>query len=245
MKRTYHSYKPFIDLFLLLVAGLTLMFMVAFMLIRPKEDENHKNIEQKAEIAITVTWPNECKDDVDTYVEDGAGSLVYFQRREDGLMALDRDDQGDVTDRIYYGPGPNQFIEYKENREIVTVRGLVPGEYTVNVHMYSKRVPAETPVSVTVEKLNPRITLVAARTVVLRQRGDEKTVIRFTVTPEGEITNVREEEKPIAMKRLNPEGSQYYDQELFNNNPDEPEGGNEAGPSRPQPTPDENENGND
>lgn len=79
--------------------------------------------------------------------------------------------------------------------EIVTVRGTVPGEYVVNVHMYMKRSEAEeVPVSIQLDKINPYST-VMIKEVVLRLSGDEKTAFRFTVDKEGEVTDISNLEK--------------------------------------------------
>ncbi len=200
MKRNYHSYKAFIDLFMNMLAGFAMLLVIAFILVNPKVEES-KDIESKAEIVITVSWPRNSHDDVDTYVEDPVGHLVFFQRREDGLMHLDRDDQGYLTDRIQVEP--NVWIDYKENREIVIIRGLAPGEYVVNVHMYKKREKQPTSVDVTLEKMNPRLRLVAAKTLILFQDGDEKTAFRFTVTKSGDIEDVNNLAKLIASKNFN------------------------------------------
>ena len=124
--------------------------------------------------------------------------LVAFLRREVGLMHLDRDDLGHRNDTVVTEWGP---IEFKDNREIVTVRGTVPGEYVVNVHMYMKRSEAEE-VSVTIhlEKINPYST-VMIKEVVLRLSGDEKTAFRFSVDKEGEVNDIRNLEKSLLIKQ--------------------------------------------
>ena len=53
------------------------------------------------EFLITVFWPDNLEDDVDIYVEDPAGNLVWFKSREPGLMHLDRDDLGKRNDEPF------------------------------------------------------------------------------------------------------------------------------------------------
>ena len=102
-------------------------------------------------------------------------------------MHLDRDDLGKRNDFINTPSGP---VEYPENREIITIRGTVPGEYVLNVHMYGKKSDnLLTPVTVFVDKINPYST-VLLRTVELGEKGDEKTVCRFVVDKEGKIKDV-------------------------------------------------------
>ena len=53
---------------------------------------------------------------------------------QDGLLHLDRDDYGTSNDRVV---GPDgEPIEFEYNEEIVTIRGIVPGEYTLNLHLF-------------------------------------------------------------------------------------------------------------
>ena len=185
MKRNYHTNLAFLDVLFNTLLCFAALFALSFVLINPSKTD--KNIEMKAEFVIVVTWPHELDDDVDVYLEDPQGHLVAFMRREDGLMHLDRDDLGNRNDFINTPAGR---IEYLENREIVTIRGIVPGEYVLNVHMYSKNsTGASTPVTVIVDKINPYATVVL-KTVELKDKGDEKTVCRFVVDEDGKIKNV-------------------------------------------------------
>ena len=62
-KGKYHSNVSFLDLLFNLVVGFVMLFIIAFLLIRPIAE--NKQIEQKAEYIISVTWPNEFHDDVE------------------------------------------------------------------------------------------------------------------------------------------------------------------------------------
>jgi hypothetical protein len=81
----------------------------------------------------------------------------------------------------------------------VSVRGIVPGEYTVNVHYYVKyfaNSPA-VPVAVKVEKLNPGVEIIYADTTMLERVGQEKTAVRFKVAEDGGVTDVYHGEKSL------------------------------------------------
>jgi hypothetical protein len=185
MKRNYHTNLAFLDVLFNTLLCFAALFALSFILINPSKAE--KNVEIKAEFVIVVTWPQELDDDVDVYLEDPVGHLVAFMRREDGLMHLDRDDLGSRNDFINTPAGR---VEYLENREIVTIRGIVPGEYVLNVHMYAKKSVGEsTPVTVIVDKINPYGTVVL-KMVELGNTGDEKTVCRFVVDKEGKVKDV-------------------------------------------------------
>ena len=198
MKRNYHTNMAFLDLLFNTLLCFAALFVLSFILINPSKKEN--NIKAKADFMITVTWNKDLDDDVDTYVEDPVGNLVAFMRREEGLMHLDRDDLGHRNDTINTPNGP---IEYKENREIVTLRGFVPGEYVVNVHMYMKREKAPTEVMIVLEKLNPYM-IIMAKNVILTTNGQEDTAFRFVVDSEGAVIKVNELKKTLVKPKVGP-----------------------------------------
>lgn len=209
--KQYGSSIAFLDLLFNILLAFVAFFMCAFLLVNPKVKQE-KNVEAKAEMIITVTWPRECEDDVDTYVEEPTGKLVYFQRKEDGLMHLDRDDLGHANDKIIT---PSGTYEYNENREMVTLRGLIPGEYTVNVHMYSKRGKKPVEVTIILEKINPSLKLCASKTVTLTKNGDERTAFRFTIK-DGDVTEIIHLPKKLCKIKRIPdynEGQNYYNEE--------------------------------
>ena len=198
MKRNYHTNMAFLDLLFNTLLCFAALFVLSFILINPSKKEN--NIKAKADFMITVTWNKDLDDDVDTYVEDPVGNLVAFMRREEGLMHLDRDALGHRNDTINTPNGP---IEYKDNREIVTLRGFVPGEYVVNVHMYMKREIAPTEVTIVLEKLNPYM-IIMAKNVILTTSGQEDTAFRFVVDSEGSVTKVNELKKTLVKSKVGP-----------------------------------------
>jgi hypothetical protein len=195
MKRNYHTDLAFLDLLFNTLLCFAALFALSFILVNPSKQ--NKNVEAKADFIITVTWPADMDDDVDTYVEDPAGNLVAFMRREQGLMHLDRDDVGFRSDRIETAAG---IVEFKENRELVTLRGTLAGEYVVNVHMYTKRSgEGPTPVAIRLEKLTP-FKIAAVRELTLMANSDEKTAFRFVLNDKGEVVDVNHLEKSLASK---------------------------------------------
>jgi hypothetical protein len=197
-KRTYHTNLAFLDLLFNTLLCFAALFTLSFVLINPSNKT--ANTESKAEFIITVTWPHEHDNDVDTYVEDPNGHLVSFQRREDGLMHLDRDDLGHRNDTIMTLDGP---VTYKENREIVSIRGILPGEYIVNVHMYHMNTTDPSPVIVQLEKINPFKTI-TIKTITLTAKEEEKTAFRFTVSPNGSVIDLNELPKQLAHHQRQP-----------------------------------------
>jgi len=184
---------PFTDLLFNLLNGITFLFIITFLMLQPilKKAEVHT----QAEFIITVTWPIDNTDDVDTWLEDPLGNMVWFSNREAGLSHLDRDDLGHLNDIIYLADG--SVIKYPYNQELVTIRGFIGGEWTLNVHMYAKRDPVPTIVRVTVDKLNPTIKPILAKDILLSERGDEVTVARFEMGSNGDILSTNDMPKKL------------------------------------------------
>ncbi len=166
------------------------IFMWVIQVVKPEEKQK-KQVEIKAEFIIAVEWPVGNNDDVDVYLEDPVGNLIFYQKKDAGLMHMDRDDLGSVNDRIKTDQG---WVEYHENKELITIRGIIPGEYILNVHMFSKRDKNPIIVTITMTKLNPH-SIVFLKTVELVTHGDEKTVARFTMDGKGKVVSLSEDGK--------------------------------------------------
>ena len=144
-------------------------------------------IPSKAEFIISVSWPDLNPNDVDTWVQDPGGNLVWFRAREAGLMHLDRDDRGLTNDVIVVD---GHQIVNPLNQEVVTIRGISPGEYTVNAHYYDSKDGKPVEVTVSVVKVNPRAEVVYYGQVTVARKGDEVTAVRFTVLPDGSVGQI-------------------------------------------------------
>ena len=166
--------------------AITFMFFLSFAMVNPTAETG--KVDPKAELLVTVSWPDSNPDDVDTYIADPTGNIVWYNTREAGLMHLDRDDRGMFKDVIEMN---GQTIENPLNQEIISFRGLSDGEYTVNVVHYIANGADPLPVTVKVEKLNPRVKVIYYGEVNLRGTGDEQTVVRFTLTGDevGDLNN--------------------------------------------------------
>lgn len=191
----------FTDLLFNALLGFVVMFVLAFLLINPVAKSGA--IDPKAEFLITLTWPDGRHEDVDLYVEDPAGNLVWFRHREAGLMHLDRDDLGRTNDVIDVG---GQRILNPLNQEVVSVRGIFPGEYVVNLHLYRSAGAPSVPVTVKVEKLNPTVRLVFYGQIVLSDQGDEQTAVRFSVRADGAPGKLSRLPKALVPLRRVPRG---------------------------------------
>ena len=167
----------FLDLIFILFYCFVSLFAVTLVQVRI-EQEQSQEVKNKAEYYIKVSWPYDSDDDIDTYVEDPLGHLVCFKRYEDGLLFLDRDDRGSFGETLQFGGE--------------TIRGIIPGEYVVNLHAYYKRVNTPTPVEVEIVRLNPQYKTKFKETFVLNETREELTAVRFTLDKEGSISNINQ-----------------------------------------------------
>jgi len=196
MRRRSDPGVGFTDLLFNALLGFVVMFILAFLLINPIARTGA--VDPKAEFLITLTWPDGRRDDVDLYVLDPAGSLVWFRQREAGLMHLDRDDLGQRNDVVEVA---GETIQNPLNQETVSIRGLLPGEYVVNVHLYRAVDELPVPVTVKVEKLNPTVEVIFYGAIELGRQGDERTAVRFSVRADGSVHGVDRLAKSIVPLR--------------------------------------------
>ena len=187
------SFVPFTDILLNVLMGFTIMVFIAFSLIRPEMLTG--DIEVRAEYIITTTWPDNHPDDIDTYVQDPGGNIIWYHNPDGGLLALDRDDRGNFRDVIVVN---GERIENPINQESVTMRGIIAGDYVINVHHYVANGIDPVAVTVKVERINPSLEIVYYGTVELDHRGDEQTVIRFTLDDEGNPSDLNTRFKSLT-----------------------------------------------
>ena len=171
---------------------LAFLFFLALLAIKPKDDAG--KIDPKLEMLVTVSWPDNHPDDIDLFVQDPIGNMVWYRRRESGFMVLDRDDRGGLNDFILVN---GVKVRSPIRQEIVSIRGIVAGEYTVNIYHFAALTGKPVPVSVKVEKLNPTVQVVYYDTVELNQGGTEKTAVRFVLDQSGAVIDVNHNEKSL------------------------------------------------
>jgi hypothetical protein len=187
---------PFYDMLFNMLIAFVFCFIIALLAMNPKALKTG-DIPAKAEFIITVSWPDMNPNDVDTWAQDPAGNLIWFRAREAGLMHLDRDDRGLTNDTIIVN---GHQIVNPLNQEVVTIRGIAAGEYTLNAHYYDSKDGKPVEVTVSVVKVNPKAEVVYYGTVTLARKGDEATAVRFTVLPDGGVTNINTLPKTLVQR---------------------------------------------
>jgi len=198
MARKNWDSTAFLDLLFNALLGFVFLFIVAFSLV--EIDRKQGDIKTKAEFVITVTWELDNSDDVDTWLADPVGTVIWFQTKENGLMHLDRDDLGSKNDTYHLPDGTT--VQYPYNQEITTIRGIIPGIWILNLHMYNKRRIEPASVNVEMVKLNPSHRMIFVKDFILEERGQEVTACRFEMNLSGEIVSMDELKTSIVGDHL-------------------------------------------
>jgi hypothetical protein len=180
-----------VDVCINLVLVFAVLLKLSLLAINVQSAESaQKRVKSNALFLIKVVWPGESDDDVDTYVSDPVSHLVFFKRLQDGLMNLDRDDTGSSSNMVTLPDG--RVVKSAYNEEQVEIRGIVEGEYIVNVHMYRKASPTPTKVIVTLYKVAEGEDVQIHEKVLTLAEQQEKTAFRFTLTRSGEVADINE-----------------------------------------------------
>ncbi len=191
----YPREEPFDPLGVMLFKALQViafLFFLALLAVSP--DSKEGKIDSKAEFIITMDWPDSHPDDLDLFVQDPVGNIAWYRHRVAGFLTLDRDDRGGANDTITVN---GKKIASPIREEIVTLRGIVPGEYTVNVSHFQATTGQPVAASVKVQKLNPVAQVIFDNKVTVDRTGDEKTAVRFRLDDEGKVVDVHQRSKSL------------------------------------------------
>jgi hypothetical protein len=197
MRPSSYYTDPFTDLLFNALLGITFLFLIAIMFMNPIAKAG--NVKLKAEYIISISWPDNRPDDVDIWMQDPHGEVLSYLNKDAGWLHLDRDDQGNITDTVII---EGKSVVYPVNQEVVTIRGIVGGEYILNLYYYENRSNQPVTVTVKIEKVNPSLKLVYYDEVVLERVDVEKTVLRFTLSGDGEFQGINHNPKVLTNYNL-------------------------------------------
>jgi hypothetical protein len=198
----YKSSVGFTDLLFNLLVGFVFLFIVAFILINPITKK--QDVPKKAEWIIVIEWNETLNDDIDLWVQDPRGNTVAFVKKEAGVMNLEKDDLGHANDWIVDEYGERTYIPI--NREVVTLRGNVAGEFKVAAHVFSMRPKSQQDpdkeqwITVQVIKINPYRERINYR-YTYQWKGQQISLVNFTLNAEGKMTGHNTLENNIITKK--------------------------------------------
>jgi hypothetical protein len=169
----------FRDVIMLALAGFVAMVILLLPHINPPGRATQENTQPPGNVIVEVRWPDELDCDVDLWVEAPGDIPVGYSNKGGVIFNLLRDDLGRRADAT----GMNYEVSYS--------RGIVAGEYTVNVHLY-RNAAGVFPIPVTVVtsvKKSPKESArqVLASNIELGREGQELTVYRFKLSEEGDL----------------------------------------------------------
>ena len=169
----------FRDVIMLALAGFVAMVILMLPHLNPQAEHVKASTEPPGNVIVEVRWPDGLDTDVDLWVEAPGDIPVGYSNKGGAIFNLLRDDLGrkaDATDLNY---------------EVSYSRGIPPGEYTINVHLYRNSagiVPVPVTVVTSLKKAaTERARQLLASEVELVRQGQELTVYRFRLTEKGDL----------------------------------------------------------
>ena len=167
----------FRDVLMLALIGFVAMVVMLLPHISKTLDETDEHT-PPGNVVVEMHWPDELPVDVDLWVQAPNDVPVGFWNQGSQFFNLLRDDlgmEGDASARNY---------------EVSYSRGILAGDYIVNVHMYGK-VPAGVVVPVrvvvSVKAKYDSLRQILQTSVELQRRNQEETAFRFRLTGDGEL----------------------------------------------------------
>ena len=169
----------FRDVILLTLAGFVFITVLLLPHINPKAKNGEGAIDSPGNVIAEMRWDDKLRTDVDLWVQAPGDVPVGYSNKSGLIFNLLRDDLGSQAD-------PTDV-----NFETSFSRGIPPGEYTVNVHLFrnlENTYPINVRVVVRVKTDNEAgARPIAATTVRLDREGQELTAFRFRLTEKGEL----------------------------------------------------------
>jgi len=172
----------FRDMITLALAAFLMIVVLLLPFVHPPGTKNSKSIKAPGNIMVEIIWPPKDDVDVDLWVLAPGDVPVGYSNPSGKYFNLLRDDLGTYSDYT------------KLNYENAYTRGIIPGEYVVNLHLYRGLPPKETyrPIKVRVivsvkQKGMTRPKQIIVRTMELEYANQEITVVRFKLDKDGNV----------------------------------------------------------
>lgn len=168
----------FRDVIFLALVGFIAMVILLLPHIKKESKEEAKDHKAPGQVIVEMQWPPNMPFDVDLWVKAPGEQPVGFWNQGGIIFNLLRDDLGDEGDAT------------KQNYEVSYSRGIPPGEYIVNIHMYGplpKGVVVPVVVTVSTRQEFGHTRQILNTTVRLDHRNQEETAFKFRLTDQGDL----------------------------------------------------------
>lgn len=209
MRRARHThpvFQPYTDV-LHNILGTFIVILTILVLTMNVKSKNNLDAHPHAEYMVTLEWDSNRNVDLDLWIQDPYDHVIYYNNREASGISLDRDSRGALTNWVKL---PNGNVVKSDNREVVAIRSVVPGDYVVGVSYYEGGEVAEgkdgkayqsdpypwrqvdpraaIDFKVRVEKVNPHLTTVTEETFHFTRVKESKNVAAFHINDDGSVT---------------------------------------------------------
>lgn len=137
---------------------------------------------------IVLDWNDKSNVDLDLWLRNPEGELVWYMNKEVSNISLDRDSRGFISNRTMVDGKPVD----SGNEEITTIRAVLSGDYDVGVAYYSSGTGwnREDPVEYTIKliKINPTLTVLKEYKGQLNHVKDMDKPITFHIDEDQSVT---------------------------------------------------------
>lgn len=169
----------FRDVITLALLGFVSVTVLLLPHVNPKGNKAEAAVEPPGNVIVEARWPDTLDADVDLWVRAPGDVPVGYSNKGGAIFNLLRDDlgnYGDATDLNY---------------EFAFGRGIPPGEYAVNLHLY-RNSSGVWPVSVKIAvrvRFGPdeSTTNIVETRLDLAREGQETTAFRFKLDEKGQL----------------------------------------------------------
>lgn len=167
----------FRDVIMLALAGFVAVVLLLLPHLHPPLEA--KEVPPPGNVVVEIHWPAEIDADVDLWVQAPGDRPVGYSNKGGRIFNLLRDDLG-------------RFLDITNvNYEVAYSRGVIPGEYIANIHLY-RNSSTVSPVPVTIvasvkKTETDRLRRIVTTRLELTHPGEENTAFRFEMDKDGRL----------------------------------------------------------
>ena len=181
----------FRDVIFLALAGFVAMVLLLLPHLNPPATAS-EGMPAPGNVIVEISWSEKVDADVDLWVQAPGDVPVGYSNKGGRLFNLLRDDLGGQSDVT------------NVNYEVSYSRGITPGEYVVNVHLYrdmSNQLPLPVSVSVSV-KTSAQVAAkrILTTKLLMTRQGQEITAFRFELQADGKLVSGSVHDLPKALR---------------------------------------------
>lgn len=178
------------DMLFVFLLGLTIIIFVLLYHINPVGEDSETEIIPPGEIVAEIRWfPDDLNCDVDLWVEGPGDYPVGYSHLRGKQWNLLRDDLGNRNDHLLL------------NYEHAFTRGILPGAYTINAHMYRcKEFPVRVVYNIAIIQRKSHVrntTVIASGEEIMTRQGEEITLSRFSIRDDNIVEHVHKAFKSL------------------------------------------------